>query len=86
MTLNLKELSFKVDNATKYTDDKGIFKNFMNIENYLKMSGTWSNSKLAYWNLNLESFKIHFSVGNDLFLNNKLENKIINNDKMNLLL
>ena len=77
VTMHLKQFNFQNDAVTKYTDKDGIFKNFMNISNYLKKSGTWTLSDMAYWNIGIESFSISFSVGNKLFISSMEGNNSI---------
>lgn len=68
LVYHLKQLKWQNDEITKYTNNEGIFKNFMNISSFLQKSGTWSISDVAYWTITIESLGFSFSVKNPLFI------------------
>lgn len=86
LTAQFKEFSFKVDDIKKFTNKQGYFKNFFNIATFLKKSGTWNASDMAYWNIGLESFKVSFSIGNDLFIVNNNDISVLRQDRMDLII
>ncbi len=58
----------------------------MNIAKFLQKSGTWSASNVAYWNMTLQSFKISFSAGNPLFINESLDMALMKENRMSFLI
>ena len=56
LTLQLKQFQFKFDDLSKHVNSQGIFKDFINVAKFLQKSGTWSASKNAYWEMDIESF------------------------------
>jgi len=75
MTFN--KFAFSNREITKDTDKDGIFKNFMNISEFLKKSGTWSLSDTAYWNITFESFSLTFQTNNPLYITSVELNKML---------
>lgn len=75
MTFN--KFAFCNREIVKDTDKDGIFKNFMNVSEFLKKSGTWSSSDLAYWNITFESFSLTFQTNNPLYITSVELNKML---------
>lgn len=85
-TVNFKEFRFKSQDPIKETDSQGIFKNFFNIKTFLEKSGTWSETRAAYWNFTIENISVSFSAGNPLFMNNLENNHTLDNKKIDMIL
>ena len=77
-----KQFCFKVDDIKKYTNKQGFFKNFFNIAAFLKNSGTWNSSDMAFWNTTFSSFKVSISIGNNLFMSNPHDPSNVRQDSM----
>ena len=85
-TVTFKEFRFKTDDIQRNTDKNGIFKNFFNIQNFLKKSGTWSDSNVANWNFTVQNVSVSFSVSNPLFMNNMENNHALTSKQIGLIL
>ena len=59
LMISFRQFAFSNKEITHDTDKKGIFKNFMNVSQFLQKSGTWSLSDTAYWNITFEKFEIN---------------------------
>jgi hypothetical protein len=75
--LNFSKFAFANREITKDTDKDGIFKNFMNVGQFLKKSGTWNLSNTAFWNLTFESFQLSMQTNNPLFITQTELNKMV---------
>lgn len=75
--LSFSKFAFGNRDITRDTDKDGIFKNFMNVGQFLRKSGTWSLSDTAYWNLTFESFQLSLQTGNPLFITQVELNKMV---------
>lgn len=77
LMITFSKFSFSNREITRDTDKDGIFKNFMNVGQFLKKSGTWSLSDTAYWNVTFESFSLSMQTGNPLFITQVELNKMV---------
>lgn len=75
--LTFNKFAFSNQDITKHTDKSGIFKNFMNVSDFLKKSGTWSVSDTAYWNVTFESFDLTFQTNTPLYVTSQEMNKLL---------
>lgn len=75
--ISFQKFSFSNREITKDTDKEGIFKNFMNVSQFLRKSGTWDVSDTAYWNITFENLALTFQTDNPLFITQQELNKMV---------